>query len=439
MLAKKGLNPRVKLPALLLCALSLAAGDAQAAPQPAAEIEAEIRRELSSLRARLLNLEAKLKAFDERGGLSAKEDSAAAVPPPKAVADAEPAGGIPLGVVSSGGQAIAFTGLIDAYYTHNANGPPDGRNALYFTNPNARGFGLNQAKLEVETSGGGPVGFRSDIWFGSAGRIYWSGLTGPGPLEDVVYLQQAYGYYRFAGGAQFDAGLFQTPVGIEVMEPHRNWNYSVGLLSGWNEAGSHLGARLSAPLSDTLNAAFLLINGYLDSEDRNAGKLYGLQGSFEPNDRFNTTLTWINGPESDGIWFKNLSWNAYAGLHERFEVKVNLDWIEADAAGVRAVSWGMAGYARLHLSERVRLACRFEFLDDAEAWSTGVKQFLSGNTFTFEVQPVRGDPRFLTRFEYRRDRSNAAFFGCSSCGDSGLAAAQSTFTAAMMWVLGPRQ
>ena len=428
----------MKLLALALCALSLAAAETQAVEALSADAAAELRRELSSLRARLLKLEAALEAHEESGGFPARERSAE-VPQPKAVHDAEPAGDIPVGAVSSGGQAIAFTGLLDTYLTYNANSPADGQNALYFTNPNSRGFGLNQAKLEIDAFGGGPVGFRSDIWFGSAGRFYWSGLTGPGPLEDVVYLQQAYGYYRFDSGAQFDAGLFQTLVGVEVMEPHRNWNYSVGLLSAWNEAGSHLGAKIAVPLSDTFTSTFMLINGYLVSEDQNAGKLYGLQGSFAPSGRFNTTLTWINGPESAGSWFKNLSWNAYAGLHERFEAMVNLDWIQADAAGVRAVSWGMAGYARLHLSDRVRLAYRYEFLDDAGAWATGAKQFLRENTFTFEVQPVKDDPRFLTRFEYRRDGSDAAFFGCSSCSGSGLAMAQSTFTVGMMWVLGPRQ
>ena len=439
----------MKLLALALCALSSAAAEAQTEEALPADVAIELRRELSSLRARLLKLEAMLEAHGESGGFPARESFAeAAAPaapnrrndsPPQAVHDAEPAGDIPIGPVSSGGQAIAFTGLLDTYLTYNANRPADGQNTLYFTNPNSRGFGLNQAKLEFDASGGGPVGFRSDIWFGSAGRLYWGGLTGPGPLEDVVYLQQAFGYYRFDSGARFEAGLFQTPVGIEVMEPHRNWNYSLGLLAGWNEAGSHLGAKIGAPLSDTVTATFMLINGYLVSADQNAGKLYGLQGSFAPSSRFNTTLTWINGPESAGSWFKNLSWNAYAGLHERFEAMVNLDWIQADAGGVRAVSWGMAGYARLHLSGRVRLAYRYEFLDDAGAWSTGTKQFLRENTFTFEVQPVKGDARFLTRFEYRRDWSDAAFFGCSSCGVSGLAMEQSTFTAGMMWVLGPKQ
>ena len=438
--------------------------------ESSASLTVELRAEVESLRERLLRLEAMLEK------MSAAEQSAATQPPaagaspqpimtaaapareidvesldnaayvrPQVVTDAEPADETPVGVASSGGQAISFTGLLDTYLTYNTNSPADGQNALYYTNPNSRGFGLNQAKLEFDASGDGPIGFRSDIWFGSGARLFRDGLE-PGPLEDVIYLQQAYGYYQFANGAELDVGLFGTIAGLEVAESHLNWNYTRGILWAWNEPFSHLGAKLSVPVSDAFTATFLLVNGFDNAFDQNSGKSYGVQGSLAPNDRFNTTLTWINGPENDLTntgWLKNLSWNAYGGLHERFEVMVNLDYIQAnDPFGMSATSWGMGGYARAHLSDQVRIANRFEFLDDQEARSTGVEQTLKEYTFTFEVQPLKDDPRFLTRFEYRRDWSDIPFFGCSSCGDSGMAGLtmdQNTFTIGMMWVFGPKE
>src|SRR5690606_34344495 len=101
---------------------------------------------------------------------------------------------------------LKITGIIDTYYTYNSNDPDDGTNTLYYTNPNSRGFGLNQAKLEIDAKGEGPIGFRSDIWFGSGARLFRDGLE-PGALEDVIYLQQAYGYYTWENGAQLDVGL----------------------------------------------------------------------------------------------------------------------------------------------------------------------------------------------------------------------------------------
>ena len=461
----------LKLLVLALCAMPLAAAPAaEAANSNAADLEAELREELSSLRSRLLKLEAMLDSLQDGSetaevptadatadtpepttALPVPVDSKPAVAAasqqepvwagPKAISDTEPSEQTPVGVASSGGQAISFTGLLDTYYTHNTNAPEDGTNTLYYTNPNSRGFGLNQAKLEIDASGDGPIGFRSDIWFGSGARLFRDGLE-PGPLADVLYIQQAYGYYQFKNGAEFNVGAFGTIAGLEVAESHLNWNYTRGILWAWNEPFSHVGAKFSTPVTDTVTATFMLVNGFDNAWDQNSGKSYGAQISLAPSDRFNTTATWINGPENAGTnqgWLKDFSWNFYAGLHDRFEVMANLDYISAaDPDGTAATSWGMGGYARVHLSDKVRLAYRMEFLDDSQARSTGVEQNLRENTITFEVQPVKDDPRFLTRFEYRRDWSDVAFFSCPGCNSDGYAFNQNTITLGMMWVFGPK-
>ena len=464
-------NITLTLLAFALLSVPLVAAPAtETATSEIADVEAELREELSSLRARLLKLEAMLDSLnqgDEVAAAPAAEpveaateapvDLAAPMAPkptvvaatsqqpewkaPTAISDAEPSQESPVGVASSGGQPISFTGLLDTYYTYNTNAPEDGYNSLYYTNPNSRGFGLNQAKLEIDASGDGPVGFRSDIWFGSGARLFRDGLE-PGPLEDVLYIQQAYGYYQFANGAEFNVGAFGTIAGLEVAESHLNWNYTRGILWAWNEPFSHVGAKISTPVSDTVTATFMLVNGFDNAWDQNSGKSYGAQISLAPNDRFNTTATWISGLEGDqgqtGL-LKNFSWNMYGGLHDRFEVMVNLDYIsQADPMGIYATSWGMGGYARVHLSDQVRLANRIEFLDDSQARSTGFEQNLRENTLTFEVQPIKDDARFLTRIEYRRDWSDIPYFGCPSCKD-GVSMDQNTFTVGFMWVFGPKE
>ena len=422
------------------------------------ELETEIRSELDSLRERIEDLEMLLATLvttreaeiasgtpETREAslvLAAADGGAAAAPeapgPSTPAQDADP--GMPEGVASTGGQPLSITGLVDTYYTHNANDPQDGNNTLYYTNPNARGFGLNQLKLEIETAGDGPFGFRSDLWFGSGARLFRDGLE-PGPLADVLYLQQAFGYYQFGNGAQLDVGLFGTIAGLEVAESHLNWNYTRGILWAWNEPFSHLGARLGVPLSETFTGTLLLVNGFDNAWDQNTGKSYGLQGSLAPSDQFNTTLTWINGPENAGTndgWLRDLSWNAYVGLTDRVEAMVNMDYISAtDEVGTSATSYGLGGYLRFHVNDRVRIAERYEFMNDREARSTGREQMLMENTLTLEFQPVVDDPRFLTRFEYRRDWSDADFFSCSGCGE-GLSKSQNTFTIGMSWVFGPR-
>ena len=346
------------------------------------------------------------------------------------------------GEVSTGGSPLAITGLVDTYYTINANYPADGVNTLYYSNPNARGFGLNQVKLELEAGGDGPIGVRSDIWFGSGARLFREGLE-PGPLSDVIYLQQAYGFYRFRE-AQLDFGLFGTISGLEVPESHLNWNYTRGLLWAWNEPFSHLGARLSVPLTETLSGGLLLVNGFDNAFDQNTGKSYGTQLSYAAGDRFSTTATWIHGPENEGSnegWLRHASWNAWLQLSDRFEIMGNFDYISnPDPAGVFATSWGLGGYLRFHATDRVRIASRFEFMRDPDGRATGVSQNLAEETLTLDVQPVADDPRFLARFETRYDWSDQDWFSCGSCsgGAAGTVDSQLTFTVGLVWVFGPK-
>lgn len=441
-----------------IVALSFAAPGFAESNQEDEATNAALRSEVEDLRERLARLEQllmdKLSADEEEqpAQASAAAPVTAAVPAkgpmkvrfgqarpaiPGAPTDAESHEDAVVGPVSTGGPSLSFTGLIDTYYSYNTNKPEDGTNALYYTNPNARGFGLNQAKLELDAQTSSGVGFRSDIWFGSGARLFRDGLE-PGPLEDVIYLQQAYGYYTWENGTELDVGLFGTIAGLEVAESHLNWNYSRGLLWAWNEPFSHLGAKLSTPITDTFTATALLVNGFDNAFDQNQGKSYGGQGSWAPSDQFNTTFTWIHGPENgimeDG-WQRNASWNFYAGLHPKFEIMGNFDYISnTDPTDVTATSWGLGGYARYNATDKFKIASRYEYFDDSEARSTGVENILKEYTLTFEYAP---EPRFITRFEYRRDWSTVDFFGCTDCRASGLSSDQDTFTVGLMWVLGP--
>ena len=425
--------------------------------------ESALRAEVDALKERLRQMELLLR---EKLGLETEEAPAAEVASaPAAAADsavaasaeaanesayiapiavvapthAEPQDDMVVGPASTGGQPLTVTGIIDTYLTYNANDPQDGTNTLYYTNPNSRGFGLNQAKLEIDAGGDGPVGFRTDLWFGSGARLFRDGLE-PGPLEDVIYLQQAYGYYQWDNGAELDVGLFGTIAGLEVAESHLNWNYTRGILWAWNEPFSHLGAKFSAPITDELTGTVMLVNGFDNAFDQNSGKSYGLQGSWAPADRFNTTFTWIHGPENELTntgWLRNASWNFYGGLHEKFEIMGNFDYISnTDPFDTTATSWGVGGYARFSPTDRFRIAQRFEYFDDKEARSTGIEQTLKEYTLTFEYAP---EPRFITRVEWRRDWSTVPFFSCTDCASTGFATDQDTFTVGLMWIMGPNE
>ena len=121
-------------------------------------------------------------------------------------------------------------------------------------------------QISIDAKGESPVGVHTDVWFGSGARLFRDGLE-PGPLEDVIYLEQAYGYYQWENGAELDAGLFGTIAGLEVAESHLNWNYTRGLLWAWNEPFSHLGVKFKAPITDTFTGTVMLVNGFDNAFD----------------------------------------------------------------------------------------------------------------------------------------------------------------------------
>lgn len=419
--------------AAILCGAG--ASRAQTAAAPAQMSREELVREVQDLRQRLAKLEAAV--------LGAAPSAPAETPAPAATVTpaGEPGAGTAtpqkVDVVSTGAQPLSFTGLVDVYYSNNFNNPVSGDNKLFYTSPNAKGFGLNHAKLEINAQpfNSLPVGVRADIWFGSGARLFRQGLE-PGPLEDVIFLQQAYGYYNFNNGSTLNVGLFGTIAGLEVAESHKNWNYSRGLLWAWNEPFSHLGAKYTTPITDTLSGTVMLVNGFDSARDNNTGKSYGLQGSWAPSDKFTTTLTWIHGPEnfatSEG-WRKDVSWNFAATLHPRFQVMSNFDSIwNTNPDGSTQTSWGIGGYARVNLADKWAFSQRFEYFDDTEARSTGVEHILKEYTATLEYKPIS---QLITRLEYRRDWSTLPFF---ERGNEPFSTNnQDTLTLGMMWIFGP--
>ena len=92
----------------------------------------------------------------------------------------------------------------------------------------------------------------------------------------------------------------------------------------------------------------------------------------------------------------------------------------------------LSRYARFAPADKFAIAQRFEYFDDIEARSTGVEHILKEYTLTFEYAP---EPRFITRFEYRRDWSTTPDF--FSRGSTGSNNTQGTLTLGMMWVFGP--
>ncbi len=313
---------------------------------------------------------------------------------------------------------VAFTGLVDLYFSHNFNHPAGGINALRNFDVRANQFSLNMAKLTVDHAPA-PIGFRADLGFGRAFEMLHASEPADAPAV-LRNIEQAYLSVKPGGwkGIQFDLGQFVTSAGAEVIETHSNWNYSRSLLFSYAVPYYHFGLRATVPVNPHVTAGVQLANGWNNVEDNNSGKTVGFTATVAAG-----PLSWANtyyrGPEK-----------AYGdrGLRQLYDTALlikpgsrtsfylNFDYgVDRQAAGPGSRWTGVAGAARVALSSRFAVAPRVEWFNDADGFATGTVQRIKEITITGEMKMKEG---LLTRLEYRRDWSNRAFFERGSLAGS---------------------
>jgi hypothetical protein len=306
---------------------------------------------------------------------------------------------------SAGG--IDFNGLLDGYYGLNSNHPASRTNQLRNFDVMTSQFSLNMAKLVMEHSAN-PLGFRVDLGFGKALDLVNGSASSPAAFRNI---EQAYVSYRPAHlkGLQLDFGKHVTMAGAEVIETSSNWNYSRSLLFAWAIPYYHMGLRTSLPVGKHFTAGFHLVNGWNNVEDNNTGKTIGLSGAVAAG-----PVTWSNnyyaGPEKTDT---NQGWRqlydttlllnrAKAGFYFNFDYGLDRN------PGAKGNAWyGVAGAARLAVTDHIGLSPRLEWFKDRDGFSTGTVQTLKEFTLTGEYKFTCG---LLSRLEYRRDWSDRPFF-----------------------------
>src|ERR1700736_1280335 len=184
---------------------------------------------------------------------------------------------------------IDFSGLVDGYYSFNANHPADMgscnfpaacSNQLYNFDVQPNQFSLNMAKLSLSHSPD-PVGFQVDFGFGRTFDIIHAAEPANGPAI-FRNIEQAYVSFKpaKARGLEVDFGDFVTSAGAEVIESNSNWNYSRSLLFGWAIPYYHFGARATIPVTKTFTTGIQLVNGWNSLGVNNSFETVGLVGNF---------------------------------------------------------------------------------------------------------------------------------------------------------------
>jgi|SRR5581483_5815884 len=329
--------------------------------------------------------------------------------------------------------AIDFSGLIDGYYSFNANHPASMFNTLRNFEVKANQFSLNMTKFSM-THSADPVGFTLDLGWGRA----WQVFHATDPAGSIVQnIPQAYVSLKPPkwGGFQFDFGKFYTSAGAELTENNLTWTYGRGYLYT-NGPYYHFGARITKPLNDNFAVGFQLVNGWNNVEDNNSGKTIGVTTALTTK-KFSWFNNYYSGPEKNGT---NKGWrNFYDTVlnlnpTEKANFYVNVDYGRENLAfGNRAATWVAVGAAgHFQITRHTAFTVRYENYDDREGFITGQPQTLNSFTLTGEYKWAQG---LLSRLEYRRDWSDKPFY---ERGFGGLNEHQDTVTLGFVAFFGPR-
>ena len=336
-----------------------------------------------------------------------------------------------------------LSGLIDGYYSYNANRPSDAANGqindLYNFNDKTDQFSLAEARLTLNHDPD-PVGARVDLLFGRAETIV-NGPTSAG--NESQFLEQAFMSLKppKAKGLEMDFGKFVTSAGAEVIEAKDDWSYSRGILFAWAIPFYHFGLRTSMPVSKTETIGLQVVNGWNNVTKSNGGATIGLTSALaEP--KFSWFLNYYTGPENSNTQkgYRNLiDTTVLLTPSSKFNAYINYDYGQnrdaLPAQGDTALNhWqGIAFAAHSQITGTSALTGRFEYFNDMNGFSTGTQQELKEFTGTYEYKWAEG---LLTRVEYRRDWSDQPFF---HKGDTNMVDAQSTATVGFIAFFGPKR
>ena len=314
-------------------------------------------------------------------------------------------------------EEIAVNGFLSATYSYNFNTPPSGKNQY-----RAFDFDDNMLKLDVFTltlqkpvSKPGEAGFRVDASAGSSlPRV--EAAYGLFQGQDFDLKQAFVSYIAPVGtGLRFDAGKFLTYFGYEYIEswdtPNDNATHSFGFLYG--VPATHTGLKATYSFSDQLAATLMVVNGWDNARDNNSSKSVGAQIAWTPTKAVTVYGNFITGPERTGVNSDPRSTFEVTAQWKLTDATVfGLDGLYGTEKGAvtpgETASWsGLAGYARLGVSDAFALCLRAEYFNDADGARTGTAQKLKEVTLTPELKITKG---LVLRADLRIDWSDQSVF-----------------------------
>ena len=285
-------------------------------------------------------------------------------------------------------STIKFGVQVEGGITVNPQDPSSRRNFGSLTTDNSNRPVLNQALFTISRdvdpkATSNDFGFKFQALYGSDARIYHT----LGVLDQLIHdrnqlaIMEANVTARipglFANGLDVKAGIYPTPLGIEVMDAKPNAFYSHSYIFNYGLPFKHTGALATAHVSDLLDL-YLGVDtgtntfiGYGAGDNNNRpGGIAGLGLNFMGGKLTVLALTHI-GPENSkrAVPFANdklryfndvaVVWKAT----DKLTLSTEFNYVRED--GFRAEAWGVAGYAGYALTDNLTLNGRAEVFRDS--------------------------------------------------------------------------
>jgi hypothetical protein len=314
-------------------------------------------------------------------------------------------------------EEIAVNGFVSASYSYNLNRPDSGTNQLRVFDFDDNTFKVDVAEIVLQKAISKPdeAGFRVDLVAGSSiPRV--SSSFGLLQGQDVD-LQQAFVSWiaPVGSGLRLDAGKFVTHFGYEVIDGYDGYNDNAtrSFLFGYTIPFTHTGLKASYTFSEQLAGMFEICNGWDVARDNNNSKSIGLQLTWTPSKTVTVYGNVMTGPERANVNSdpRNL-FNVVAQWKLTDLTVFTLDAVYGSEKGAvtpgETASWsGIAGYARLGISDAFAFCLRAEYFKDSDGARTGTIQKLTEVTVTPEYKV---SSHLILRGDLRVDWSDAEVF-----------------------------
>lgn len=327
-----------------------------------------------------------------------------------------------------GEAKIIVGGYVEAYYQLHFQNPSNRLTNLRGFDNRSRTFTLSNVALDVKGEKG-PLTVHVIFQVGHTPSTYYlvetaspgTGSVNASGSELWKYLQAANVTAKLPEEWVLEAGLYPSPIGIEVIPVKDNFNWSRSNLF-FGLPFYHLGVMLSHPLGGGWTGKLHVYNGWNAVVDNNGYPSVAVSAAYF-SAKTSAQLLYFGGIErADGApegkaWRHLFDALAQHAVSDTLTLAAQAD-VGIEPNDIGTSSWlDGAAYAKLALSSKLYAAVRGDYFYEKVAEDGGTMasaifwptKWMASGTATLAYQPVDG---VSVRLEYRHDQAATdVFFG----------------------------